>query len=234
MTKISKLLSLIILIVLNTSCEKQIDSNFILKGHVKGLKKGSVYLQRQQDSLMVTLDSLEINGNSSFELYSDLSEPEILFLKLNKNDGDEGTIVFFADKGITEINSTLKNFSFDGKIKGSKQHEVLEEYLDIMSKFSDENLDLIHDTLEAQRVNDTTANSFEDEYNKLLKRKYLYTINFAVNHPDSEVSPYLAISEVPNTSVKFLQQIYDALNEDIKSSKYGIDLKELIEERKKE
>nr|WP_321236045.1 DUF4369 domain-containing protein [uncultured Psychroserpens sp.] len=235
MTKISKLLSLIVLILLNISCEKSMDSNFILKGHVKGLKKGSVYLQKQQDSIMITLDSLEINGNPNFELHTELEEPELLFLKLDKNDADEGTIVFFADKGITEINSTLKNFNFDATIKGAKQHETLEEYLAIMAKFNDENLDLIQNSLEeAQKAKDTTAISFEDEYNKLLKRKYLYTINFAVNHPDSEVAPYLAISEVPNTSISFLQQIYDALNDDIKSSKYGIDLKELIEERKKE
>jgi hypothetical protein len=213
------------------SCGNEQPHDFTLKGHVKGLKKGSVYLQKQQDSVMITLDSLEVNGGSDFELHSELSEPEILFLKLDKNDNDAGTVVFFADKGITEISSTLKNFNFDAKIKGSKQHEILEEYLVIMSRFNDENLDLIQNSLEAQKINDTTTFSFEEEYNKLLKRKYLYTINFAVNHPDSEVSPYLAISEVPNTSISFLKQIYDALNDDIKSSKYGVDLKELIEKR---
>lgn len=216
------------------SCGKDAQHDFTLKGHVKGLKKGTVYLQKQEDSLMITLDSLHINGNSNFELHSELSEPQILFLKLDKNDNDEGVVVFFADKGITEINSTLKNFNFDATIKGSKQHDILEEYLQIMSRFNDENLDLIQSNLEAQKANDTSGISFEENFNKLLKRKYLYTINFAVNHPDSQVSPYLAISEVPNTSINFLEQIYEALNDDIKSSKYGIDLKELIDERKQE
>ncbi|MCK8480199.1 DUF4369 domain-containing protein [Psychroserpens algicola] len=224
----------VLIAILFMSCGNEQQHDFTLKGHVKGLKKGSVYLQKQQDSIMITLDSLEINGDSNFELHSELAEPEILFLKLNKNDNDEGTVVFFADKGVTEINSTLKNFNFDAKIKGSKQHDILEEYLEVMSKFNDENLELIQSTLEAQKANDTTANSFDTEYNKLLKRKYLYTINFAVNHPDSEVAPYLAISEVPNTSITFLQQIYDALNSDIKSSKYGVKLSELIEERHQE
>ena len=32
-------------------------------------------------------------------------------------------ISFFADKGITEINTTLKNFVIDAKIKGSVQQE---------------------------------------------------------------------------------------------------------------
>jgi len=216
------------------SCGNEPQHDFTLKGHVKDLKKGTVYLQKQQDSVMITLDSLEINGNLDFELHSELSEPELLFLKLDKNDNDEGTIVFFADKGITEIHSTLKNFNFDATIKGSKQQETLEEYLIMMSKFNDRNLDIIKENFETKKEEDTTAMSFEDNFNNLLKRKYLYTINFAINHPDSEVSPYLAISEVTNTSVSYLQQIYDALTDDIKASKYGIDLKDLIQERQEE
>lgn len=219
-------------LILLMSCGKETpEHDFTLKGYVKGLKKGTVYLQRQVDTSMVTIDSLEINGNPNFELHTDLNSAEVLFLKLDKNDNDEGTVVFFADKGITEINSTLKNFNYDAVVTGSKQQEVLEEYLIMMSKFSDRNIELIEESLNASKVNDTTV-SFEDNYNKLLRRKYLYTINFAVNNKDSEVAPYLAISEIPNTSVKFLEDIYNALTEDIKSSKYGVQLKDLIALRK--
>ena len=213
------------------SCGKEAQHDFTLKAHIKGLKKGTVYLQKQQDSSLVSLDSMNINGDQVFELHSELPEPELLFLKLDKNDNDMGSIAFFADKGITEINTTLKNFNFDASIAGSKQQKVLEEYLVMMSKFNDQNLDIIQENLEAQKNKDTTVVSYEDNFNSLLKRKYLYTINFAVNHPDSEVAPYLAISELQNTSVNFLEQIYDALNDDIKSSKYGIELKSLIATR---
>lgn len=233
--KIDKMKQIIVVCIafLFFSCGNEPAHDFTLKGHVKGLKKGTVYLQRQNDTLMETIDSLAINGSPIFELHAELSEPEILFLKLDKNDNDEGTVVFFADQGITEINSTLKNFNYDATIKGSKQQETLEEYLLMMSKFSDKNLELIKESLEASKANDTTV-VFEDNYNKLIRRKYLYTINFAVNHPDSEVSPYLAISEVPNTSVKFLEEIYNALTDGVKASKYGIQLKEMIDLRKTE
>ncbi len=220
-------ISLIVLV----SCGKEEHHDFTLKAHVKGLKKGTAYLQKQKDSLLVTLDSLEINGNQNFELHANLEQPELLFLKLDKNDNDEGSIAFFADKGITEINTTLKNFNYDANITGSKQQKVLEEYLVTMSRFNDRNLDMIQESLEAQKNKDTTATSLEDNFNKLLKQKYLYTINFAINHPDSEVSPYLAVSELQNTSVSFLQQIYDALDETIKMSKYGLELKSLIGKR---
>ena len=69
MTKHFKLFSLLVIALLIISCgENKKDTNFTLKGHVTGLKKGTVYLQKQQDSLMVTLDSLAINGNSEFDI----------------------------------------------------------------------------------------------------------------------------------------------------------------------
>ncbi|MBO6606055.1 DUF4369 domain-containing protein [Psychroserpens sp.] len=226
-----QLFNLLAIVLLIACGQEEPQHDFTLKGHVKGLKKGTVYLQRQQDTMMVTLDSLEIQGEPNFELHYDLEEPEVLFLRLDKNDNDEGTVAVFANTGVTEVNTTLKNFNYDAVVKGSKQQEVLEEYLVMMSKFNDRNLEIIQESLEASKANDTTV-SFEENYNKLLRRKYLYTINFAVNNKDSEVAPYLAISEIPDTSVKFLEEIYDALTDDIKNSKYGVQLKDLIALRK--
>ena len=71
------------LLILSCASEGS-QHNFKLKGFVKGLKKGTVYLQKQQDSLIITLDSLEIKGNPNFELHTNLEEPEILYLKLDK------------------------------------------------------------------------------------------------------------------------------------------------------
>lgn len=219
-------------ILLTISCTKE-TSNFTLKGNIKGLKKGTVYLEREQDSTYKILDSLEINGNPDFELHYNLEEPEVLYLRLNKNDDDEGIVTFFADKGITEINSTLKNFNFNAKIKGSKQQELLEEYIAIMSKFNDQNLDLIKESFEPKKENDTTSNiDYEEKYNSILKRKYLYTINFAVTHNTSEVSPYLAVTEIADANPKFLDTIYNSLEANLKTSLYGKKLKALIDSKK--
>jgi hypothetical protein len=162
-----------------------------------------------------------------------LEEPEVLFLRLNKNDNNEGIITFFADKGITEINSTLKNFNFDAKIKGSKQQELLEEYLTMISKFNDQNLDFIKAHFEPKKENDTTSGlDFESKYNSLLRRKYLYTINFAVTHNESEVAPYLAITQIANANPKFLDTIYNSLEANLKTSRYGKQLKAFIDNQK--
>ena len=227
-----KKILLIVFILTIISCSKD-NSNFTLIGNIKGLKKGTVYLERQQDSTYTIIDSLVINGDPQFELHCYLDEPEVLFLRLNKNDNNEGIVTFFADQGITEINSTLKNFSFNSKIKGSKQHELLEEYLSIMSKFNNQNLDLIKEQFDSKKENDSINDfDFEDQYNKLLKRKYLYTINFAVTHKSSEVAPYLAVTQIADASPKFLDTIYNSLDSKLKTSLYGKQLKSLIDKNK--
>ena len=108
-----KNISLVFLALLMLSCgEKQHD--LIVKTSIKGLKKGTVYLKKVEDTVLVTVDSIIVNGISQFELKSDIESPEIFYLCLDKNSSDQDRIAFFANKGITEINTTLKNFVFDG------------------------------------------------------------------------------------------------------------------------
>ncbi|HNU58893.1 MAG TPA: DUF4369 domain-containing protein, partial [Aquaticitalea sp.] len=128
-----------LLVVLLSGCAKD-QSNFTLKGNIKGLKKGTVYLQMLKDSGLVTIDSLVINGNPAFELSTALESPQMLYLKLHKYDNEDHIVSFFADNGTTELTTSVKNFELDTKIKGSKQQQKLEEYQLMMSRFNDQNL----------------------------------------------------------------------------------------------
>lgn len=227
-----KKITFLLLALLIISCnEKQPD--LIVKGHVKGLKKGTIYLNKLNDSMLVTLDSLVINGHSEFELHSDLESPEVLFLYLDKNSSDEDRISFFADKGVTEINTTLKNFVYDAKINGSEQQKILENYQTVISKMNNRKLDLIKEHFEAQKNKDTVKMiALKDEADKSLKRKYLFTVNFAINNKDSEVAPYLALSEIYNARINFLDTINNSLTPKVKKSKYGRELQYFIDEIK--
>ncbi|RED42810.1 uncharacterized protein DUF4369 [Winogradskyella eximia] len=234
MTKLNKALSLIILLSIAVSCGKNNDSNFTLKGKVKGLKKGVVYLQKDGDSSIVNLDSMAITGQSEFSLHTNLEEPILLYLKLFKNDGEEHYIPFFADKGITEINTTLKNFNFDSEIKGSKQQALLDEYLEIMSQYNNKSLDVIEERYLAQRDNDSIAvDSLGKISDQLIKRKYAYTIQFAINNKNSEVAPYLAMYEARYANTVYIDSIYNSLTAEIKESFYGKQLGEVVANRNK-
>jgi hypothetical protein len=232
MTKLNKVISLIIFVFLLISCGKDTKANFTLKGSIKGLKKGVVYLQKEGDSSIVDLDSMAITGQPEFLLQTNLDEPILLYLKLFKNDGEEHYIPFFADKGITEIKTSLKNFNFDAEIKGSKQQDLLNEYTKVMSQFNDQNLDIIEASFLAQKAQDSIAmDSLNRISETLLKRKYSYTIQFALNHKDNIIAPYLALYEIPSANPIYIDSVYNGLTNDIKNSIYGKKLSEVITNR---
>lgn len=221
---------LIILIV--SSCAKT-EPDLIVKGNIKGLKKGTIYLSKVLDSTYQVLDSMIINGTSNFELKSSLDEPEVLFLSLDAKSTKENYISFFGNKGVTEINTTLKRFAFDYTVNGSEQQSKLDEYNKIAKKFNNKRLELIKQQYDALVEGDSIkADSIVTETEQTIKRKYLYTINFAINNKESEVAPYLALSEIYDANITYLDTIYKVLPENIVNSKYGKSLELFIKERK--
>ncbi len=224
-------LYLLLTVIAMFSCTDK-PADLVISGTIEDLKKGSLYLEKFQDTTMVIIDSVYFNGENTFKFELDLPEPEVLFLRLNKSKSDNNALAIFADKGEIVVNSSLKNFVFDAEVTGSEQQKVLEEYLKIMSRFNDKNLDLIQEQLQKASEDSTYIMNYEEQYSKLVTNKYLYTINFAINNKDSEVSPYLALTEIPNVNIKYLDTIYQVLTPRIKESRYGVRLKETLDELK--
>ena len=227
-----KKMSILLVLLLAFSCGKK-ESDLTVTGTVKGLKKGTIYLQRVSDTALVALDSVSILGDSSFELHSELLTPEMYYLFLDKNDNSENRVPFFADKGITEVNTTLNNFVIDAKINGSVQQEVLTEYNKMIKQFNDKSLDLIKANFEAQKdQNKDLADSLQIVMDRYNNSRFKYALNFTMNHLDSEVTPYIVLSDLYNANIKALDTIYNNLDEKVLNSKYGLDLKEFIEDVK--
>ena len=196
----------------------------IVSGNIDGLKKGTIYLQKQQDSIIVSIDSILLEGNSNFKLETKINEPDIYYLYLDKNDGDSlnDIITFFGNNGEINIKTSLKNFDSSYEISGSKNTELLQEYFSIIRKFNLQNLDLLEIFYKAQiENNQAKIDSVNTQIENLIKRKYLYTLNFATNNSEFEISPYLAVSQIADANQEFLLKLYDTLSEKIKNSKYG-------------
>jgi len=229
-----KRLSLFILLLVLVSCGKE-THDLTVKGTVKNLKKGTLYLKKQKDTTIVTVDSITVNGEPTFELHSNIESPEVFYLSLKEGDSENNSIEFFADKGVTEINTTLKNFFADAKIVGSEQQKLWEDYKKVMARFNEKNLELIKENLEAQQSGDTSQISrIQNEYDNNLKRRYLFTVNYAINNKDSELSPYLALSEIYNAQINLLDTINNSLTPKVKESKYGKELQVFIDDIKSE
>jgi len=235
------------------SCSKENTNTMYVNGNIKGLKKGTLYLQKQQDSLIISVDSIHVSGTEKFVLTDEVTSPEMYFLTLGNG---IKKIAFFGEKDTIYISSTLDKFELKAKITGSKNQDLLDKFLEIKKKFSNQNLDLIKEEFEARKSGvqdsiDLVTKKLKDLINEefdarksggqdsldivttklrnLNRRMYLYTTNFAVNNADFEVAPYIALTELVNANIRLLDTINSSLSPEIKNSKYGKQLNVFIE-----
>jgi hypothetical protein len=209
------------------ACKKDEKPNVMyVKGSVTGLKKGTLYLQKQIDSLVVTVDSVEVNDSDEFLLTDVVTSPEMYYVALANTDKK---IPFFGEKDTVYISTTLQKFSYKHTITGSDNQKLLDDYYEIIRKFNNQNLDLQKAGLEARiaGIADSIA-GVENKKTSLLKKRYLYSINYAINHADHEVSPYIALTDLVDANPKWLDSIYNSLTPEVKKSKYGEELKTYI------
>ena len=224
---------LYISILLITACS-QTNKKMTVSGTIKGLQNGTLYLQHVEEASYITLDSLVIDNSTSFELGCNLGEVEMLFLSLSEDVNAE-RISFFGSNGETIVNTSLKRFKFDAQIEGGAQQELLESYYENMTRFKDQKLKFIKDKINAQKdLNLELAEEIQLKIDNVLRSSYLYSINFAINNKHSEVAPYLAVAEVYDANVKYLDTINSILPKNIANSKYGIILEDYIKKIKSE
>lgn len=233
MRKIIALATIVLLFACSKSDNK--TGNLELTGNIEGLKQGKLYIQQLKDTNLVIIDSIIISGKSNFETKFQLDEPQMLYLSLDRGTTEsiDNSILFFAEPGKMKIETTLQGFYTNAKISGSENQKVYEKYLKIKSNLNDENLDLLEKEL---KNNITKSASIAEEITtkreKLTIRKYLYTANFALVNPKYEVSPYIALTEIPDANLKLLDTISKTLSPKVAKSKYGKRLNVWIKERK--
>lgn len=236
MTKKIIVLALTLLSFIACKTDNKENTNLHLTGNIEGLSQGKLYIQQIKDSSLVVLDSILIKGDSKFESHLQIESPEMLYLFLDRGQTNsiDNNLPFFAEPGEMKIETTLNSFFADAKITGSKNQELYEEYKKMMSKFTEKNLDLVAKELQNyQSKNVQNKDSIADESSKLIRKRYLYTANFAINHTDKEIAPFLALSEIADINIRYLDSIESKMKPAVAKSKYGKMLKEFINERKK-
>ena len=69
----------------------------IVQGQIKGLKKGTLYLQKMKDTLLVSVDSVALLGKDTFTLTDNVDSPVLYYLTFDGNTTDK-RILFFGEK----------------------------------------------------------------------------------------------------------------------------------------
>jgi len=225
-------------LVLFTACKKEDhgDANLHITGNIKGLSQGKLYIQKIADTALVPMDTIIINGDSKFESHLKIDSPQMLYLFVDRGQTNsvDNNLPFFAEPGNMKIESYNEEFFKRAKITGSENHKIYQDYLKIKARFTDDNLDLVKENLQATKKGDVAKlDSISAKAEMLTKRKYLYTVNFALQNADHEVGPYLALSEIYDAQIKYLDTIRKSMTPKVAGSRYGKMLTEFVAERKK-
>lgn len=227
-----KIILAFVSLVLLASCNKnESKTNLHITGNIKGLKKGTLYIQRIVDTTLVAIDTITIDGISAFESDIELKSPEMLYLYLDRGTSNslDNNILFFAEPGTINIETNLESYISQAKITGSKNQDLFEEYKKINSRFIDEKLTLIEQKFNAIKNNNTKAiDSLNAKQDSNIKRKYLYATNFAINNKDHEVAPYIALSEIYDINIKYLDTIQKSMSPEVAKSLYGMKLTKYV------
>ncbi len=214
---------------------KDTENTMTVTGNVKGLKKGTLYLQHIPDTSLVVIDSLKIEGDGNFMFKTELDSPEIFYLYLNKKDNNDinDRITFFGEPGTITINTNWNTFDTKAKIQGSENHKKLEEYRKVMSRFNTANLEIMRAVYDPETPKDSlTQDSLQKASDRNLRRGYLFALNFALNNKESHVAPYIALKEVPDANIIYLDSIHNSLSREVAKGKYGRGLQEYLQEQK--
>jgi hypothetical protein len=103
-----------------------------------------------------------------------------------------------------------------------------------MSRINTQNLEIIRAAYDPDIQQDSMAlDSIAKLSDKNIVRGYLFALNFALNNSNSYVAPYIALTEVADANIKYLDSIYSSLSQEVASSKYGEELRELLARKRK-
>ncbi|WP_445756102.1 DUF4369 domain-containing protein [Polaribacter sp.] len=214
------------------ACSKK-EGNMIVEGQIKGLKKGTLYLQKMKDTALVSVDSVKLLGTDTFRLSDQVDSPVMYYLTFDGNTTDK-RILFFGEEGVITIKDHVEKFGINPKISGSKNQEVMDKFNVINKQFQSERLDFIKKDFEAKKSNnEELIQKVEDDYKRLVRRRVLYTTNFAINNADFEAAPYIAITEMYDATLQMLDTVNKSLTPKVKKSVYGKSLQNYLNQIKK-
>ncbi len=217
--------------------EKKSDKNLELTGNIAGLKEGKLYIKRIVDTSLITIDSIKIDGDSHFQSSIDIESPEMLYLFLDRGTSNslDNSLMFFAEPGKMNIETDLESFYAKAKITGSKNQELYDGYKKIIARFNDDELNLTEAKFNAIKSNNQKKlDSIKALQDAIIKRKYLYAVNFAISNKDYEVAPYIVLSNISDVSFKYLDTIQKSITPKVEKSMYGKKFTTYYNERKKE
>ncbi|MFS4417676.1 DUF4369 domain-containing protein [Maribacter sp. 2307ULW6-5] len=230
-------LPLLILLILGSCASEKDGDTMYINGNIKGLKKGKLYLQHLRDTLLVTLDSLELKGDGNFSFSTPLESPEVFYLYLDKKDNNDinDRLTFFGERGTIDIRTDWNRFVANAEISGSKTQDKWEEYQRTMSNLNKRGMEIMVQSNQTEvPLTEKEMDSLEMLSIRNMQKGYAFAINFALANRDNHIAPYIALKEIPDANRKYLDSIATSLSPEVARSKYGQELQTYLNQKEED
>ena len=208
------------------------DSSYTVKGHIKGLDSGQVFLFNAQNTAGKP-DSAKLDkGNFEFKGYA--SEPQFAVFGIVGMNETQRPLFLFLEPGTVTIEASADSLG-KGKVYGGTSQKELEKFTATLQPLEEKGKKLMSDYQQAATTGDNTKmgeiqKAYEglDEENKALVSK------FVKENPSSYVS-VVQLAQVfgvdPDPEV--LEPLFNGLDEKLKSTSAGEQIKLALESAKK-
>ncbi|RKR04602.1 uncharacterized protein DUF4369 [Flavobacterium sp. 81] len=236
-----KILFLLTASVAIMSCSKVKDGEYLITGTAKGIENGKTIILQGQDpttKMTVALDTVKVE-NGKFEIKGKVTEPAFHALIVQ---GSPAPLPFILETG--EITVAIdKDSIHKSKISGTYNNDEYVKFNEDLNKTQKSLVDFQKKNTQkmqaAQQAQDTaTINGLMKQYMELQtevqansKKKYT---SYAEGHPKSFITALILQSMLadPTADVKKIETIYNGLDESLKSTTPGKEIKTKIGQAK--
>lgn len=216
------------------SCSKVGKDEYIISGTAKGVENGKTIIMETQDPKgmgLIAVDTVKVQ-NGKFEIKGKITETSFHLLQL---ESANGKVPFILESG--EISVVIDKDSITkSKVSGTYSNDEFVKFNEDMIKINKELTDFKNKNMPvfqmAQQNKDTAAmNRLNNEYAKInqtvgTKSKEKYS-SYAESHPKSFISVLIiqGMQNSPDGNVQKIEKLYNSLDESLKNSKPGKDIK---------
>lgn len=224
------------------SCSKVADGEFLVTGTVKGMKNGLAFLGKQSPMGMgvETIDTVKI-VDGKFEMKGKITEPELHFIHIDKTTGKVPLIIEEGEIEVAIDKDSLTKSTLAGTYNNEEFQKFNQETTKIQKRILPKVLEFQKTNgmkaQEAQKAHDTvTLNTLQKQFELVQKEYTDYMFGYPKTHPKSFISVLITQSMFNNRNfkIKDIEATYNSLDESLKNTKPGKEIKENIDTVKKQ
>ncbi len=220
-----RLLYLIILTAVAVSCTSK-EPHYVINGKIEGADSVTFLLQKRESGNYVKLDSATVvNGEFTIK-GGKVDYPQIVYLMPK---GLRGGLTFYLENSSITITGHIDSL-YAARIKGSKTQDEVVELTGQIDPINDRISGLIGEYRTAQSENnDSRMTELENQINDLYDETDRVKLEFVKLHPSSFYAATLLSSMSYSMEAGELEELINAMDTAVSSSKPVMELKARVE-----